>query len=339
MNAASSSRPSSTRSLPARTTLGVAAVRDEREAARRRAGSSAGATASPSRPRARAARGSARRSAPSSTCGYSTRWTTSSSLPAGSLHPPIASSAVDDRAAGARRRPARRRPRAASRRTRSAGAISTCAGCVKRWPYESRPDGTPSTSTSTRLAVELRAEPADRPREAQPAARPAHRLREREPAHDRGEPLRQRPRRARRPRTRRPDEAVAPLELVGRDAVAAREALGRLRRRASSSKAMRSAGPGALLVGRALGQVVDDEREPPRPDVERRPARRRAWLRHELRQLRARLAAGRRRAAPRSRSQAAASAASSPADCCLDVELRDARARGRARARCTPRAR
>ena len=151
------------------------------------------------------------------------------------------------------------------------------------------------------LVVQLRAEPAHRPREAERRP-PAHRLPELEPAHDRGEPLRQRI-----PHVLaghgHPEEAVALLQRLRLDAVPLREA----RRGLLPQRHGRALHP---LVGRPFRQALDEDDEPPRPypDLCRRPS--------ELAPRRGRAAAppprGRHApAAPRSRSRAAGQAADS----------------------------
>ncbi len=224
---------------------------------------------------------------PSSTVGHSTRCTTSSSTPAGSLQP---SGAPRRSAAAARPRRVRRGRHADARRTSSAAGIST-ASCVKRWPNECAPE--------QRLLVELRQHPAHRPRIAQPAVVPAHRLGEGEAADDRVDPLRENvPQGA--AGLLDPEEAVTHLELARVDAVPAREpgrgALAHLLRRALD--------PGRLGL---LGEVADEHGQPARADEELgglavRSARRRGPG------AAARPRSRRTRAAPRSRSQAAGSA-------------------------------
>ena len=109
-----------------------------------------------------------------------------------------------------------------------------------------------------------------------------------------------------------PEEAVALLELVDRDAVLPREPGGRLLARASLGRALDP------LVGRLLGKVVDDDREPPRADETAiRPHAELAL--DELGQLRLRLAAragGQLLAADLKQQRR-------PSRLHLDVELRD----------------
>ena len=135
-----------------------------------------------------------------------------------------------------------------------------------------------------RLGVELGEQPAQGPREAQAAGVPGHRLAEGEAAHDLGQQRRQHL--AHRLARHLDAEAAVALDQVGRQlAVLAREARDRLlvhRRR-------RALDPG---VGGALGQALDDDRQPPRPDEHagRFDAH---VLRAEHRQLGQSLAAGR----------------------------------------------
>ena len=92
----------------------------------------------------------------------------------------------------------------------------------------------------------------------------------------------------------RPHVAVAPLQLLDRDARTAREPLGGLRRLALLVEGDPLGRPALVLIRSALRQVVDDHHQPPRPDVDVV----RLGAEHaprELGQLRRGLAAGKRR--------------------------------------------
>ena len=229
-------------SLPAPHELRVAAVRDERERGARRAGSSAGATASPSRSRARAA---ARNRSSKRALEHASATRPGGRPPRACGRGPPAADRVerlDDLPAALLRVGLDVGRCAASRRSlgvghldlavREAVALRTC----RRSP---RPSS----------RVELREQPADRPREAEPAVVPAHRLAEREAAHDRVEPLGQhlgeRPGRARRRRgsrrARSSSSTATPCFLANPAAACSRSA----DRRALDP-----------LVRRPLGQVV-----------------------------------------------------------------------------------
>ena len=181
-----------------------------------------------------------------------------------------------------------------------------------------------------RLLVELGAEPADGPREAQAVLLPDHRLAEAEPAHDRLEPLGQglgdRP-----ARNDHAEEAVSHLEVVLGDPLLAREAGGgflpqMLRR------------PLHPAIGLALGDLGNEKRDPAaarrarfRPPPARAASARGAALRPRGRRM---------PAAPRSRSQTAGSARDSRSfrRRCERACERD-RCRRRARSPRSPRAR
>ena len=123
-------------------------------------------------------------------------------------------------------------------------------------------------------------------------------LREREAAHDLRQPLGQHVG-DRLAAHQRPHEAVAPLQLVDRDAVPRANP-----RRPSSACRPRRRRPAlparACPVGRPLGQVVDDDHQPPRPDVDVG----RLGAEHAPRRARA--------AAPRASRQASAGSSSQP---------------------------
>jgi hypothetical protein len=110
------------------------------------------------------------------------------------------------------------------------------------------------------LLVELRAEPADGTSEAKPVAVPAHRLREREPTHELVQPCGQRLG-ERPPRDHDPEMAVANLELLGADAMLARESL----RRLLAQRFRRAPDP---LIRLALRNVLAQEDEPPRRRID-----------------------------------------------------------------------
>ena len=131
------------------------------------------------------------------------------------------------------------------------------------------------------LLVELGAEPAHRPGEAEPGVVPAHRLREGETADDLVEPLGQRIE-ERTARHEHPQEAVADLQLVHAHTLFLREAL----RRLFPQMLGRPLDP---LVGLALGQVGHEQREPARADEDPSVAE----LRQLGTELRLRLLAGR----------------------------------------------
>src|SRR5207244_6544494 len=105
-----------------------------------------------------------------------------------------------------------------------------------------------------RLTVELGEQPADRPREPVTARDPDHRLAEREPLDGVAESLCE---------GWAGDvdvqEAVLLLELVRRHAVSAGEALACLRG-CADLRPLQPAGT------RGVGQVLDEERQAPRPD-------------------------------------------------------------------------
>ena len=120
------------------------------------------------------------------------------------------------------------------------------------------------------------------------------------------------------------EEAVALLELVGRPAVAAREAL--------ASLVGRGHGRPLDPDGRSrIGQVLDDQHEPARPDEDLRRLGAQV-LPRELRQLRLGLAAGRRR-------QLLAADLKQQAGQRSPRRAARPRARGSARGRCRRRAR
>ena len=112
-----------------------------------------------------------------------------------------------------------------------------------------------------RLVVELLAEPPHRARETLAAVVPAHRLAELEPVDDRAHAVEQRLSAERFPGHAGPQMPVALLEIALGEPVALGEAgrrlLAALRRR-----------PLHELLGRRLGQLVDDEGDPPRGHVD-----------------------------------------------------------------------
>ena len=160
-------------------------------------------------------------------------------------------------------------------------------------PERVRPCGQPVDGRLDGVLPDLGDEPADRAGEAQPVGLPLHRLGEGEAADDLRQPIGERVH-DRLAGDVGPDVPVAPFELLHRDAGAAREALGRLRRLALLVEGDPLGRPALVLVLPALGQVVDRDHEAPRTDVdvvglgaEQSPA--------ELGQLRLGLAAGERR--------------------------------------------
>ena len=326
---ASSSRLSSTCTWPARTMSGVAAVGDDREpvpaerevALVRLHGGHDHALA--------AARGSARRTSPRGRTAARPGARPRRASRRGRSSSPSASSAVDDR----------RRRTAASGSTPAlrsdvhvfAGVRDRHAPGWKRCPNETRPRLEPFERDATVSLSSLASEPADGTRETEAVRLPDHRLAEGEAAHDCGSRSGSASATARRARDA--EDAVALLELLADD-----DRAGARNPRRAFVGARRAGGPLTHCVGAvALGQLLDEDREPPRTDVDVRR------LGAEQRARQAPAAAprprGRRRpAAPRSRSRSSRSGlASSPM--LLDVQTRHRRARGCGRGRCRPRAR
>ena len=199
--------------------------------------------------------------------------------------------------------PARRRRRAALevalRRRRSRPARDASRGARRRCP----PLGTPSSGDLDGRVVELRAEPANRPREPEPGA-PRHRLRELEPAHDRREALGEHLL-DRAPRHLEPEEAVAHRQLVDRRRRSAS------RNRPRPGRAGSRAGPSPTRPRSARGSCAGNASR-------RGPMKSSVGFDTEVLERERRAAAAPPRctpprAAPRRRSQTAAGACSS---CC-----------------------
>ena len=311
VNDASSRRPSTTFSTPARTVSGSPpfATKAKRFSPKETRGCGAGSS---SRRPGSAAAGSARRTGPRS-------------RPAsrrGRRPRPGRRSGRSSR----RDRPARRRSACAAPTRRARRRPCAACRCTTRRPG-CRPSGCEAMARGALgddlRRVDHRQRPANGPRKANAVAVPAHRLRKREPAKDPADVLRQ-DLGKRLPGRLDPQEAVALLELLHSDAVP----LGKPGRGLLLHRHRWALEP---LVRSTLGNVVDEQGEAPRRDQdaarldsEQAPA--------ELGKLRLGLAAG------RSRQLLAA-------DLNQDGRHRPPRRAGRSGARasgpgrCTPRAR
>ena len=143
------------------------------------------------------------------------------------------------------------------------------AGVAEPMPVRRASAGNPGEGNRHGFTVELGAEPPDGSREAQIRRPPAHGFPEAQATHDAGEPVRQ-DLGQRNARHTPPDVPVPALEIRRLDTEAACEPLPRLRRRAVLVEGGAFGRAPALLVGRPVGHAFHDERQPSRPDEERR---------------------------------------------------------------------